>query len=427
MANQGDISRIELDLTRYEGEELDISGKFNARAGDMEDFLPMMIKSNGYPQDVRNWGLIYGGTDANMVPHRHIIGRIGDLPSRRGDNPVAGRFTLPFDSRTFNISGKWNQFFVQFINEDGQTVSTVDLSFNVLENSFAVSIGAAEDIYVEEFEAIKTRLKEKGDVVDGELQDWLVKYKQTLLDALAEINDPKNGLYVRYRQLLDMTTQIQNTLKNAQFHDRIFQYATIDDMKAAVMPLPGDFAATQGWSDRDDGRGGFWRIRVKRSGEVANDSTTIATSTGFIAERDYGIVQDMEPIKMGRIWFLPKADSTGFVDYLPSVHMYVSKYGAGIAQLDVDEAGGSSVSEIPVQAIFDGLTCDLYISPADIRFRMPDMNLETPSQVECDGPNAYIVSNIYTLTVSLKGAETSAFMVYPSFITNYRDLTVTLH
>lgn len=438
MANQGDGSRVLVDLTRWEHEEMDISGQFNARAGDTQDFVPMWVRSNGFPQDVRNWGLVYGGTDANMVPHRHEIECIGDLPLNRGDQPAVGKFTLPFDERTFNVPGKWDQFFVQFIDENGETVSTIDLGFDVFDNSFFAHMGDAENIYVEEFEKIlqsvtqkgldtQSNIQSAGDSFKSDMQTWMDKYKQTLLDAISAVNDPKDGLYVRYQQLLDMTNQIQGTLKAAQFHDRIFQYATVQDMKNAVQPLPGDLAVTQGWVDSDDARGGFWRIRVKRDGETPDGTNTILLNSGYVAERNYGIVQDMDPIHMGTVTYEGLTNASGFTDMMPDVHMYVSKYGAGIAQVDVDEAGGSAVSEVEVQPIFDGNNCDIYISPASLRYRMPDLNLETPSSADCDGPNVYVVSNIYTLTLSLKGAKATGFTIDNDFITNYKDLMVTLN
>ena len=437
MANQGDGSRVQVDLTRWEHEEMDITGKFNARAGDTQDFIPLWVKSNYFPQDVRRWGLIYGGTDANMVPHRHKIDCIGDLPIKRGDQPAVGKFTLPFDERTFNVPGKWNQFFIQFFDENGETVSSIDLGFDVYDNSFFAHMGDAENIYVEEFEKIlqavtqkgldaQSKIQKVGDDFKSDMQTWMDKYKQTLLDAIKAVNDPKDGLYIRYQQLLDMTKQIQETLKAAQFHDRIFQYATVQDMKDAVMPLPGDLVVTQGWEARDDARGGFWRIRVKRDGETANGTTTIELGTGYIAERDFGIVEDMAPIHMGTVTYEAKADADGFVDLMPPVHMYVSKYGAGIAQVDVDMAGGSEVSEVKVQPIFDGNKCEIYISPADIRYRMPDINLETPSSAECEGPNVYVVMNIFTLTLSLKGAKATGFTMDKDFITEYHDLMTNL-
>lgn len=427
MATQrGDRMRVLLDLTRWEGQELDISGKFNARAGDTQDLLPLWIQDNAFPVDLRGWKVAYGGTDNHMVPHYHQVD-IDQLKSYRGDQQTVGKFTLAFDDRTFNVPGAWNQFYIRFIDAEDNTISTVDLTFGVFDDTFYAHAGEAEDSYVEQFQKILQAVANAGDKAKGDLQEWLKKYKQSLLDAIAEVNDPKNGLYVRYQQLLDMTKQIQQTLKAAQFHDRIFQYATVQDMKNATMPLPGDFAATQGWTDADDARGGFWRIRVKRDGEVPDGKNTILLSTGHVAERNYGIVQDMEPIHMGTVTYEAQADSTGFVDQMPPVHMYVSKYGAGIAQVDVDEAGGSEINEVDVQPVFNGDKCEIYISPADLRFRMPDINLETPTSADCDGPNVYVVSNIYTITLSLKGALAKDFTIDKDFITEYKDLMVTLN
>ena len=295
MAQQGDRMRVLLDLTRYEDQELDISGKFNARAGDTQDLLPLWIQNNGFPVDLRTCKVVWGGTDANMVVHQHER-QIADFKSYRGDKPAVGKFTLAFDVRTFNIPGKWNQFYIRFVDAEDNTISTVDLGFDVFDDSFYAHAGDAEDSYVEQFERILQRVTDAGADMEDQLREWLAKYKQSLLDAIHEVNDPKDGLYVRYQQLLDMTKQIQTTLKAAQFHDRIFQYNTVQDMKDAIMPLPGDMAATQGWVDSDDARGGFWRIRVKHDGEVPDGKNTILLGTGYVAERNYGIVQDMDPI-----------------------------------------------------------------------------------------------------------------------------------
>lgn len=436
MAQQGDRMRTLLDLTRYEDQELDISGHFNARVGDTQDTMPLWIQDNGFPVDLRTCKVAWGGVDGKGVPHQHKK-PVSDFKIYRGDQPAIGKFTLEYDSHTFNVPGHWEQFYIQFIDENDNSISTVDLRFDVFDNKFYAHLGDAEKSYVEEFEAILKAVTDQGNKTTADIKQtgkdfqdnmktWMDKYKQSLLDAIQEINDPKDGLYIRYQQLLDMTKQIQETLKAAQFHDRIFQYATVQDMKDAVMPLPGDLVVTQGWEARDDARGGFWRIRVKRDGETATNVNTIELGTGYIAERDYGIVEDMEPIHMGTVTYEAVPDASGFVDLMPSVHMYVSKYGAGIPQVDVDIAGGSAVSEVKVQPIFNGGKCEIYISPADIRFRMPDINLETPSSAECEGPNVYVVMNIFTLTLSLKGAKATGFTLDNDFITEYKDLMVTL-
>ena len=301
MANQGDGSRVQVDLTRWEHEEMDITGKFNARAGDTQDFIPLWVKSNYFPQDVRKWGLIYGGTDANMVPHRHKIDCIGDLPLKRGDQPAVGKFTLPFDERTFNVPGKWNQFFIQFFDENGETVSSIDLGFDVYDNSFFAHMGDAENIYVEEFEKIlqavtqkgldtQSKIQKAGDDFKSDMQAWMDKYKQALLDAIKAVNDPKDGLYVRYAQLLAMTKQIQETLKQAQFHDRPFQFDTVASMKAYVPLMAGDLAITRGWDNYDDGHGTFWNIRVKHNDETPDENNVISLNNGMVAERNSSLV-----------------------------------------------------------------------------------------------------------------------------------------
>lgn len=290
MAQKGDGMRVELDLTRYEDQILDISGKFNARVGDTQDFLPLWIKANRYPVDLRDWKIVYGGTDANMVGHRHIIKRIGDLPLKRGDSPIVGKFTLPFDSNTFNIPGTWNQFFIRFIDGDGQTVSTIDLSFNVFDDTFLAVVGEAEDAYVQEFQEELKRVNEAGDDVLEQFKTWYENYKQKLHDAMAEIDDPKDGLYVRYSTLLEMTKQIQETLKQAQFHDRPFQLKTVADMKAYTPLMAGDEVITQGWDDYDDGHGAYWNIRVKHKDETPDENNVISLDNGMVAERNSSLV-----------------------------------------------------------------------------------------------------------------------------------------
>lgn len=59
--------------------------------------------------------------------------------------------------------------------------------------------------------------------------------------------------------------------------------------------------------------------------ETANGKTTIELGTDYIAERDFGIVEEMAPIHMGTVTYEAKADVDGFVDLMPPVHMYVSK------------------------------------------------------------------------------------------------------
>ena len=301
MALQGDGKRVPIDLTRYNERETDISGYFNARVGDTQDLLSLRVTNNDYTVDLRNYGVVYGGVDPNMIPHRHIIERIGDLKNYHGDSPVKGKFTLPFDERTFNVPGHWEQFYIRFIDENEETISSIDIDFDVIDDKFLAHIGDAEDIYVEEFEKILQAVTDAGNKTTQDIKDtgakfktdfetWINKYKQALNDAMAEINDPKDGIYIRYKQLLDMTKQIQETLKQAQFHDRPFQLKTVADMKSYTPLIAGDVVITQGWDNYDDGHGTYWNIRAKHKDETPDENNVISLDNGMVAERNSSLV-----------------------------------------------------------------------------------------------------------------------------------------
>lgn len=291
-------ARLTLDLTRYQDQILDISGYFKGRVGDTDDYLPVYITSNSLPVDMRGWKYEYGGVDSQGYVHKHIY---HVEANDRNDQIALGRVTLHFDERTFNVPGHWQQFFVRFIGRDGQTVSTVDMDFDVIDDQFFAHVGNAGRDYIGEFErileqvtdkgnAIKDKLNEAGETYSQEFSEWLAKYKQSLNDAMAEVNDPKNGLYVRYNQLLEMTQQIQETLKQAQFHDRAWQFSDVPTMQSYAALAANDLAITKGWDNYDDGHGAVWQIRVKHKDETPDGTNVIALSNGMVAERNASMV-----------------------------------------------------------------------------------------------------------------------------------------
>ena len=85
-------------------------------------------------------------------------------------------------------------------------------------------------------------LTELGDSTKKDFLDWLAKYKQSLQDALNAVDDPKEGLMVKYSSLLTMAKQIQEILKQAQFHDRPFHFATVNAMQKYTALMDGDLA-----------------------------------------------------------------------------------------------------------------------------------------------------------------------------------------
>ena len=429
--NKPEFQRVTLDLTRYENQVMDISGKFNARIADDNDHLHLLITDNGYPQNVSNWTVSWGGTDHDMNIHHHQK-RINDLSIYRGDAPAVGKFTLPFDAKTFNVPGTWDQFFITFADENGETVSTVDLKFNVFKNSWIMSAGQAGRDYIEEFEEILNQVTKAGnDETDDihnfgkkfrdDLNTWITDYKQKINDALAAVDDPRTGLMVRYASLLEMTKQVQETLKNAQFHGKANQYSTIADLKADTTLMAGDTAIVKGAEDYNDGKGAVYAIRSKRTEDKPDGVHLIALDNGTVAERndsivsqgylhDHGIYPNAGTIKLGTA-HLKLGD-----DQYPQFSVRIYQYGAGIPQPEgVDIAGGTASYDVPCRGVrIDPETVDVYLSSEHYTDYFSDYHLDSP-EASCGDDSAYLYTGINCMQVQVHGAEMARFDVATNF------------
>lgn len=302
-------SYIPVDLLRNQNETLNIADSFKGRVGDVNSYLKLWTYSNGLPQDIRDWRVLFFGTDPDHSDFRQYLTMADD---QKLDNQRIGRVTLYFPDNTFQVGGKWEQAYLSFIDPKGNIVSTVNFDLNVLGSNFYARMGQHSKSVVAEFQQLvdelsalvdkdsreanakldqlKSDLDKLGEATKKDFNDWLAKYKQALQDAMAEVNDPKTGLYVRYAQLLDMTKQIQETLKQAQFHDRPFQLKTVADMKAYAPLMAGDVVITQGWDNYDDGHGAYWNIRVKHKDETPDENNVISLDNGMVAERNSSLI-----------------------------------------------------------------------------------------------------------------------------------------
>ena len=300
---------IPVDLLRDQDETIDITDKFKGRVGDVDSYIKLWVYSNSLPQDMTGWRVLFQGTDFQHNDFRSYM-KMDD--SQQLDLIKTGRITLYFDANIFQCGGQWEQAYFSFISPDGKIVSTVNILLEVQGSNFYARMGENAKSVVDEFNDILKKLQNEADVDTEQLKkivddtnkaltqmgddaqkdftEWLANYKQTLNDAMAEINDPKDGLYVRYSQLLEMTKQIQETLKQAQFHDRPFQLKTVADMKAYAPLIAGDIVITQGWDNYDDGHGAYWNIRVKHKDETPDESNVISLDNGMVAERNSSLV-----------------------------------------------------------------------------------------------------------------------------------------
>lgn len=300
---------IPVDLLRDQDETIDITDKFKGRVGDVDSYIKLWVYSNSIPQDMTGWRVMFQGTDFQHNDFRSYM-KMDD--SQQLDMIKTGRITLYFDANIFQCDGQWEQAYFSFISPDDKIVSTVNILLVVMGSNFYARMGKHAKSVIEEFQELvdklsklvdedskevndkvaqlKADLDNLGDSTKKDFTDWLNKYKQALSDAMAEVNDPKDGLFIRYSQLLEMTKQIQETLKQAQFHDRPFQLKTVADMKAYAPLIAGDEVITQGWDNYDDGHGGYWNIRVKHKDEVPDEENVISLNNGMVAERNSSLI-----------------------------------------------------------------------------------------------------------------------------------------
>ncbi|NMV51605.1 DUF2479 domain-containing protein [Lactobacillus reuteri] len=300
---------IPVDLLRSQDETIDITDNFKGRVGDVNSYIKLWVYSNGMVQNLDGWRIMFQGTDPEHNDFRTYLKFADD---QKMDNIRIGRVTCYFDANIFQTEGQWEQAFFSFIDPNGNVVSTVNVILEVLDNGIYARMGVHAKSVIEEFQELvdklsklvdedskeandkvaqlKADLDSLGDSTKNDFTDWLNKYKQALNDAMTEVNDPKDGLYIRYSQLLDMTKQIQETLKQAQFHDRPFQFDTVASMKTYAPLMAGDLAITRGWDNYDDGHGGYWNVRVKHKDETPDEVNAISLDSGMVAERNSSLV-----------------------------------------------------------------------------------------------------------------------------------------
>lgn len=203
----------------------------------------------------------------------------------------AGKFRFDMPKQAFPLAGSYRQAFFRIL-KNGNSVTTLEFDLKVLADK--VVTGLVPRDWIPPFERIADELmqsfKDHTAQADKVLNDHIANADKVLNDAMAEVNDPKDGLYIRYSQLLDMTKQIKETLKQAQFHDRPFQFDTVASMKTYAPLMAGDLAITRGWDNYDDGHGAYWNIRVKHKDETPDENNIISLANGMVAERNSSLV-----------------------------------------------------------------------------------------------------------------------------------------
>ena len=348
---------INFDLLRYQNEVLDITNKFKGRVGDTQDYIKLFVTSNSYPVDLRGMKLLFGGVDPKQVAHRHYLDFRAD---QKSDNLQQGRCTVYFDENTFNYEGVWEQAYFKFIDADGNTVSTVDMVLKVIGDGFYAAVGQTANIAVKEFRKLLEQADDKEQEVEQQMQSLsdnakvkyqaaYDEYKQAIKEAYDAIFDEQTGLNVNYSRLQKMAQEIQETLRQAQFHDRPFQFDTVAKMKSYLELQDGDLVITSGWNSKDDGHGNMWQVRAKKRDETPDEVNTISLQSGFVAERNLSMISadSLEDLLYGYSIKIVHNQK----DYpKPTVFYYENALGTEVGGLGAGSFGETLTKLVPCEA-----------------------------------------------------------------------------
>lgn len=348
---------INFDLLRYQNEVLDITNKFKGRVGDTQDYIKLFVTSNSYPVDLRGMQLLFGGVDPNQVAHRHYLDFRAD---QKTDNLQHGHCTVYFDENTFNCDGVWEQAYFKFIDANGNTVSTVDMVLKVLDDTFYAAVGQTANIAVAEFKKLVEQATDKekeaeqqmqslSDNAKAKFQAAYDEYKQAIKEVYDEIFDEKKGLKVNYTRLQEIAQSIQETLRQAQFHDRPFQFDTVAIMKSHLELQDGDLVITSGWDSKDDGHGNMWQVRAKKRNETPDEINVIALQSGYVAERNLSMISadSLEDIMYGYSIKIVHNQK----DYpKPTVFYYENAIGTEVGGLGAGSFGETLTKLVPCEA-----------------------------------------------------------------------------
>lgn len=400
---------INFDLLRYQNEVLDITNKFKGRVGDTQDYIKLFVTSNSYPVDLRGMKLLFGGVDPKQVAHRHYLDFRAD---QKTDNLEQGRCTVYFDENTFNYEGEWTQAYFKFIDENGNTVSTVNMKLVAMGDQVYAAVGQVANITIDEFDKEYEKVREAGKKTEAlfnslsadakvKYQAAYDEYKQAIQEAYDAIFNAQTGLKVNYDRLQEIAQHIQETLRQAQFHDRPFQFDTVAIMKKYLELQDGDLVITSGWDSKDDGHGNVWQVRAKKRDETPDEINVIALQSGYVAERNLSMVStdSLEDIMYGYSIKIVHNQK----DYpKPTVFYYENAIGTEIGGLGAGSFGETLTKLVPCEAE--------YTDNSSIVVRIP-RNFYMDAKPYYKYGDWYLISGNKTIKISLGNVDDSAAKV----------------
>jgi len=203
-------------------------------------------------------------------------------------DPKSGQFRFDLPAQAFAVAGSYVQAFFRIV-KDGNSVTTLEFTLEVLADKVISGlvprdyVTPFEDIYNEVDELANKTLSKLSNEYTKQFTDEIASMKSHLSDALAEVDDPKDGLLIKYQSLLQMTNNIQDNLKAGLMHDRPFQFDTIADMSASINLLKGDTVIVKGLNFVNDGGSRLYYVDVKRSSDFIDNISVVSLANNLVA------------------------------------------------------------------------------------------------------------------------------------------------
>ena len=195
-----------------------------------------------------------------------------------------------------------------------------------------------------------------------------------------------------------MAQHIQETLRQAQFHDRPFQFDTVAIMKKYLELQDGDLVITSGWDSKDDGHGNMWQVRAKKRDEIPDEVNVIALQSGYVAERNLSMISadSLEDIMYGYSIKIVHNQK----DYpKPTVFYYENALGTETGGLGSGSFGETLTKLVPCEAE--------YTDNNSIVVRIP-RNFYMDAKPYYKYGDWYLISGNKTIKISLGNVDDSA-------------------
>lgn len=179
------------------------------RVSDQSVDIPLWIKYDGQPYDLTGYQLGFYGRDAKGVAKIALQDPVGPAIQ-------AGRVTFTMPGAAFQAAGQYQEAWFR-IEKDGQLVSSLNVTFNVLENN--VEFGVDDEPYYSEIEKLINDFKSAIDNSKSEALSIIEDYKQ------------------KFQSVTDNATWLMNQLDVIAAKIKSNDIATNSQLKQAVTDL----------------------------------------------------------------------------------------------------------------------------------------------------------------------------------------------